>query len=183
ADFAIEAALIAKQVGRPVKLIWSRESDMTQASYRPQSLVRMQGGLGVEAQVSVLSAHCISQSITLSSGAILNAALPGPKALKGVVVDSLMAMFATNSMGDLFATEGIKDTPYRIPNLRVDFTPVRTKLPVATWRSVGHSVNGFAVESFIDELAHAANQDPLAFRQKLVAPASRQRRVLDALAA
>jgi CO/xanthine dehydrogenase Mo-binding subunit len=183
ADFATQAALIAKQVGRPVKLIWSRESDMTQASYRPQSMVRMQGGLSAEGQLAAMSAHCISQSITLSSGAILNAALPGPRALRGVVVDSLLAMFSTNSMGDLFATEGIKDTPYQIPNLRVDFTPVRTKLPVATWRSVGHSVNGFAVESFIDELAHAAGQDPLGFRHKLVAPGSRQRRVLDALAA
>jgi isoquinoline 1-oxidoreductase beta subunit len=182
ADFATQAALIAKQVGRPVKLIWSRESDMTQGSYRPISMVRMQGGLSAEGQLSALSAHCISQSITLSSGPVFNAALPGPKAMRGVVVDSLLAMFATNSMGDLFATEGIKDTPYQIPNLRVDFTPVRTKLPVATWRSVGHSFNGFAVESFIDELAHAAGQDPLGFRQKLIAPGSRQRRVLDALA-
>jgi isoquinoline 1-oxidoreductase subunit beta len=183
ADFATQAALIAKQVGRPVKLIWSRESDMTQGAYRPQSMVRMQGGLSAEGQLSAMSVHCVSQSITLSSGAILNAALPGPRAMKGVVVDSLLAMFSTNSMGDLFATEGIKDTPYQIPNLRVGFTPVRTKLPVATWRSVGHSVNGFAVESFVDECAHAAGQDPLAFRQKLVAPTSRQRRVLDALAA
>jgi CO/xanthine dehydrogenase Mo-binding subunit len=142
----------------------------------------MKGGLGADGKLSALTAHCISQSITLSSGPVLSAALPGPKALRGVVVDSLMAMFASNSMGDLFATEGIKDTPYQIPNLRVEFTPVRTKLPVATWRSVGHSFNGFAVESFIDELAHAAAQDPLAFRRQLVAPASRQRRVLDALA-
>jgi len=182
ADFATQAALIARQVKRPVKLIWSRESDMTQGSYRPQSAVVMKGGLGADGKLSALTAHCISQSITLSSGKILGAVVPGPKALRGVVVDSLMAMFASNSMGDLFATEGIKDTPYQIPNLRVEFTPVRTKLPVATWRSVGHSFNGFAVESFIDELAHAADQDPLAFRRQLVAPASRQRRVLDALA-
>jgi CO/xanthine dehydrogenase Mo-binding subunit len=125
ADFATQAALIAKQVKRPVKLSWSRESDMTQASYRPQSTVVMQGGLAASDELSAMSAHCISQSITLSSGPILGALVPGPRAMKGVVVDSLLAMFASNSVGDLFATEGIKDTPYQIPNLRVDFTPMQ----------------------------------------------------------
>lgn len=183
ADFATQAALIAKQVGRPVKLVWSRESDMTQGFYRPQSQVTLRGGLDHAGKVTALDARCVGQSITLSSGEALGAVIPGiPHALQGVVVSSLLAMFASNSVGDLFSTEGIKDSPYQVPNFRVDYTPVETKLPVATWRSVGHAFNGFAIESFVDELAHAAGQDPLAFRRAMLKPGSRQARVLDALA-
>ncbi|HEX4417243.1 MAG TPA: molybdopterin cofactor-binding domain-containing protein [Kofleriaceae bacterium] len=181
ADFAYQAAHIAKHVGRTVKMIWSRESDMTQAFYRPQYTTSMQGA--VEAgKVTALVAHGVSQSIALSSEPFFDAFLPGiPGPLKHVVVESMLAMFATNALPDIFATEGLRDTPYLIPNLRVDYTPVRTKLPVATWRSVGHSFNGFAMESFIDELARAANADPLAFRKQMVKPGSSQMRVLDAI--
>ncbi|HEV7559581.1 MAG TPA: molybdopterin cofactor-binding domain-containing protein, partial [Kofleriaceae bacterium] len=182
ADFAYQAAQIAKHVGRPVKMIWSRESDMTQAFYRPQYATSMQGAVE-GGKVTALAVHGVSQSIALSSAPFFDAFLPGiPTSLKRVVVDSMLAMFTTNSIPDVFATEGLRDTPYLIPNLRVDYTPVRTKLPVATWRSVGHSFNGFAMESFIDELAHAANADPIAFRKQMVKPGSSQMRVLDALA-
>jgi isoquinoline 1-oxidoreductase/isoquinoline 1-oxidoreductase beta subunit len=86
------------------------------------------------------------------------------------------------AVGDLINADGIDNTPYQFPNLRVATTPVRTGLPVTSWRSVGNSATGFAIESFIDELAHAANQDPFGFRRALLAAPSRQRRVLDALA-
>ncbi len=83
--------------------------------------------------------------------------MPGiPGGLKSMFVNSLLAMFSTNTVGDLFATEGLKGTPYRFKNLEITAAPVQTKLPVAAWRSVGNSVTGFAMESFVDELAHAA---------------------------
>jgi len=182
ADYAYEAAAIAKHVGRPVKMIWSRESDMTHGFYRPPFATTMQGGLA-GGKLTALVAHGVSQSIILSSGGVLEAVLPGiPHALKQVVIDSLIAMVGTNSVPDVFATEGITDTPYAVPNLRVGYTPVRTQLPVGSWRSVGHSFNAFAIESFIDELAHAAGADPIAFRRALLEPGSRQARVLDAVA-
>jgi isoquinoline 1-oxidoreductase beta subunit len=93
-----------------------------------------------------------------------------------------MAMFSSSSIGDLFSTDGIKDSPYRVPSFRAGFTPVRTKLPIGLWRSVGHSFTGFVMESFVDELALAAGQDPMAFRRTLLPPRSREVRVLDAVA-
>jgi isoquinoline 1-oxidoreductase subunit beta len=156
---------------------------MTQGFYRPIYAIKMDGGLAADGHATALRAHAISQSIALSSQELMGAALPGiPNAMKGMVVDSLLAMFSTNSVGDLFSTEGLKDTPYQIGNVLISASPVQTKLPVASWRSVGNSVTGFAAESFIDEMAHAAKADPLAFRRKHVKDGSRQARVLDALA-
>lgn len=183
ADVCAEAAVCSKRVKRPVKLVWSRESDMTQGFYRPIYAIKMDGGLAADGKATALRAHAISQSIILSSREMMGAALPGiPGAMKGMVVDSLLAMFSTDSMGDLFATEGLKETPYQIGNVQITTTPVQTKMPVSAWRSVGNSVTGFAAESFVDELAHAAKADPFAFRRKHVKEGSRQARVLDALA-
>jgi len=182
-DFAVQAALIAKQVGRPVKLIWSRESDMTQGFYRPLSAAFLRGAVSSDGRVSALGARCLGQSITLSQGDSMNAMIRGvPEAVRHVIVKSMLAMFSSNSIGDLFSTEGIRDTPYQIDNVRVDFTPVDCALPIATWRSVGHAFNAFAVESFLDELAHASRQDPLALRRALLPAGSRARTVLDAVA-
>ena len=182
-DICAQAASISRHVKRPVKLIWSRESDMTQGFYRPVYAVKFEGGVA-DGQVTGARMSCISQSIVLSSKGTLAAAMPGiPGGLKSMFVSSLLAMFSTNTVGDLFATEGLKGTPYRFKNLEITAAPVQTKLPVAAWRSVGNSVTGFAMESFVDELAHAARRDPLELRRQLLAPDSRQTRVLDALAA
>jgi isoquinoline 1-oxidoreductase subunit beta len=180
-DVCAQAAIIAKRVKRPVKLIWSRESDMTQGFYRPIYAVKVEGGVS-EGKVTGARMHCVSQSIALSSKDMLGAAIPGvPAPLKSRMVDSLLAMFSTNTMGDLFATEGLRDTPYRFGNFELAASPVQTKLPVSAWRSVGHSVTGFVMESFVDELAHAAKRDPLELRKQLLPEGSRQMRVLDAL--
>jgi isoquinoline 1-oxidoreductase subunit beta len=183
ADFAAQAAAIAQRIKRPVKMIWSRHSDMSQGFYRPSAMIAMSGGIDSTQKLVGLKAHCISQAITGSSANSLAALMPGvPAALQHVVVNSILGMFASSSIVDLFACEGMKDLPYQIDNVRVDFSPVRTKIPVATWRAVGHSLNGFALESFVDELAHAAKVDPLVFRTNMLPAGSKQRRVLDALA-
>jgi isoquinoline 1-oxidoreductase/isoquinoline 1-oxidoreductase beta subunit len=182
-DACAQAALISKHVKRPVKLQWTRESDMTQAFYRPVYAVKFEGGVA-DGKVTGARMSCISQSIVLSSRDMMSAAIPGmPGGLKSMFVNSMLAMFSTNTVGDLFATEGLKGTPYRFKNLEITASPVQTKLPVAAWRSVGNSVTGFAMESFVDELAHAAKRDPLEVRRQMLAPDSRQMHVLDALAA
>jgi isoquinoline 1-oxidoreductase beta subunit len=76
----------------------------------------------------------------------------------------------------------LKDLPYAFPNVRVEYVRQETGVPVGFWRSVGHSQNGFILESFIDEIAHAAGKDPLEFRRGLLAEKPRHRGVLDAVA-
>jgi len=183
-DFAVQAALIAKRVKRPVQMLWTRESDMTQGYYRPQLTAKLRGGVTADGHVAGIASHSIGQSITLSSLPAVGAALPTvSRVVQNVLVESLRGILATDTFPDMFTTEGIRDTVYAIPNLKVSVTPVSTKLPVASWRSVGHSFNGFVMESFVDELAHAAKVEPLEFRRRTLPPQARARRVLDAVAA
>ena len=182
-DVAAQAATISKRVGKPVKLIWSRDSDMTQGFYRPQFTALARGAFGADGRPTALGFHTLSQSIVLDSGDLAYAAMPGiPRALQRVIVESMLAMFSSGSLPDLFSTEGLRDTPYRVPHLRVEYTPVDSGVPVASWRSVGHSFTAFAVESFLDELAAAAGRDPVEVRRELLPEGSRARRVLDAVA-
>jgi CO/xanthine dehydrogenase Mo-binding subunit len=183
-DVAGHAAMIARRIGRPVQLIWSRESDMTQAYYRPQLTAHLRGGLGKDGKVTALAAHVIGQSLIVKQPIAARALFPSaiPAGLRRVMANSAVAMVGSNTLPDPVSTEGASDTPYQIPNVRVEFTPVAVKLPVSFWRSVGHSFTGFAMESFLDELAHAAKQDPLEFRRALLPADSRARRVLDAVA-
>ncbi len=184
ADFAVQAAHVSRKIGRPVQVIWSRESDMTQGFYRPQLAARMSGGVSADGVVTGLSAHVLGQFISLDFLPALGAALAGvPDGVRGTVIDALKGVFASGTIPDMFSTEGIRDTAYRIENLRVAMTPVNTRLPVASWRSVGHSFTGFAVEGFLDELAHAARIDPVELRRRVLPETSRARRVLDAVVA
>ena len=181
-DACAQAAQISKHVKRPVKLIWTRESDMTQAWYRPVYSAKVEGGVH-KGRVTGAKVHCVSQSIALSSdkmfGAVLSA-LPGP--MVDMVLRAALSIFSTGSFNDIFASEGLANSPYHFGNFRVSTEPVETKLPVSFWRSVGNSVTGFIAEGLVDELAVAAKQDPFALRRALLpATATRQLRVLDRL--
>ncbi len=182
-DYAAQAAMVAKAVRRPVKLIWSRESDMTQGFYRPAAFTSMRGAVH-DGRVVALRVHVRSQALTLDQLEGLRGGqatwLPG--FMRGLNARSMVALTAANTAVDMFATEGASDTPYRIPNLRVEYTPITTGISVGSWRSVGHSYTSFVIESMIDELAHAANRDPYAFRVAHLADGSRERRVLEAVA-
>ncbi len=182
-DFAIQAAHIAKRVGRPVQMTWSRESDMTQAYYRPFVNVRMRGGVAADGHVTGVAAHALGQSVISSLLPVAKGALPLPQGIQGTLLDAARGMVGSDTIMDPSTTEGIHDTSYALENFRVAFTPINTKLPVLFWRSVGHSFNGFAMESFIDELAHAAKKDPLELRRSMLPEGSRARRVLEATAA
>jgi isoquinoline 1-oxidoreductase beta subunit len=141
-----QAILVAKQVGKPVKLVWTREEDMTHDRYRPQAAVKLKTSLGADGFPVAFDARIAVGSIQRSVGM--------SKAENGLEPQ---------------ATEGIANTNYKIPNVRVGCMMKNTHIPVGFWRSVGSSQNAFFMESYVDELAHAAGQDPYKFRRALLA--------------
>jgi isoquinoline 1-oxidoreductase subunit beta len=142
ADFPAEAAQIARQVENPVQLVWTREDDMTHDFYRPASCHHLRGAIDGGGRPTAW-AH------TLASTAI-------------------GAQWNPNDPVENSEIGGAEQMPYAIPNVRLEFNNAASIVPRAWWRSVEHSFNGFVVESFIDELAAAAAQDPVAFRRSLL---------------
>jgi CO/xanthine dehydrogenase Mo-binding subunit len=158
-DFVAQAVAIAKAVpGLSVQLIWTRPEDMTHDFYRPPSIHVMRGAVA-GGKLVALSAKLVSPSITAR-------AFPS---------------FVQNG-NDPFMTEGLVNLTYDIPNVELSTVIEEVGLRVGYWRSVSHALNAFAVESFIDELALSAQQDPLAFRLALLDKLPRQRAVLERVA-
>lgn len=184
ADYVVEPVLLSKRLGRPVKVIWSRESDTRQGYYRPIASCIARGAIDGQGKPTAWSYHLLAQSIFAEQYDFLATLMPGwmPMVARQVMSRSVTAMMSSNSIPDMIATEGATTMPYAIDNVQVSFTPINTRVPVAFWRSVGHSYNGFFVESFIDELAHAAERDPFEFRRSLLAKRPRALRVLEAAA-
>jgi len=179
ADVIGHAAQISQRVKRPVKLVWTRESDMTQAWYRPVYAAKVVGGVR-DGKISGVRMRVLSQSIALSAGDWFGAVLSSlPRSVIDMLSGAALAIFSSGSFGDPFSTEGLQNTQYKFANFQLAAEPVQTKLPVASWRSVGNSVTAFIMESFVDELAVAAKQDPFALRRTVLS--ARQIRVLDAL--
>ncbi len=160
-DFTIDATLLSKLSGRPVKLIYTREDDMAAGYYRPAARVNFAAALDDKGQPQALRADIAAPSIMAGSG----------------------FMKLPDSGVDAMAVEGIADQPYAIPNQRIAYGRAEPGPQVWFWRSVGHSQNAFFLESFVDELAHAAKADPLAYRLALLADKPRHRAVLQAAAA
>lgn len=159
-DFIGQAAEIARAVpGVPVQVIWTRENDVQHDFYRPACASVMRGALDHTGRVIALEAVSASQPIVRDYGA-----------RSGVV----MARFDMNKA----SVEGMFDQPYAFPAMRVSHHAVSLPVPIGYWRAVGHSYQAFFLESFIDELAVAARQDPLAFRATLLEHHPRARRVL-----
>jgi isoquinoline 1-oxidoreductase beta subunit len=160
-DFVRQAVLIAKEVGQPVKLVWTREEDIRHDFYRPVAAARMTGGLDADGALIAWNIRTAGQSII---------AAVSPRVMQfGVDRNFLQGL--------------LEDMPYDVPNYRVDYAMRNTHVPVGVWRSVNHSQNAFFKESFVDEMAHAAAADPYLFRRKLLAKKPRQLAVLDAAAA
>ena len=149
-DYVGETVEIAKKANLPVKLTWSREDDMQHDYYRPASYVKFAAALDSDGWPVALTADV--------------ACPPFPTVVNGL---------------SSTAVQGIDDLRYSIPNFRVDYHVANTHVPVSYWRSVGHSQNGFFVESFIDELASASGKDPLEFRRRLLAGTPRMLGVLN----
>jgi isoquinoline 1-oxidoreductase beta subunit len=154
----LEAVQVSKAMRAPVKLMWTREDDMRGGYYRPYWYHRLAGGVNGEGEVVAWKQTIVGQSI-----------IAGTPFEQAMVKDGI----------DSTSVEGAADTPYLIPNLHVDLHSPRLPVPTLWWRSVGHSHTAFVVESFLDELAHAAGKDPFEVRRALLAKAPRHRRVLE----
>ena len=154
-----QAVQVSKALARPVKLVWTREQDIQHDRYRPQAALRLKAALGADGMPSAFDFRTAVGSITRSLG-----------------------WGAASSGVEPSAVEGLSNVPYRTGALNVDCALKNTHVPVMFWRSVGSSQNAFAVESFVDELAHAAGKDPLAYRRALLADRPDFLAVLDKLA-
>jgi len=144
-DYAAEAWQVAREVRKPVQLLWTREDDIQHDFYREYSYHRLAGSLDPQGGIVAWSHRIVSTSI--------RPVFDSPESLKD----------PGNS-----AEVGGADPPYSCPNVRVDYAPVRSVVPRAWWRSVVSSFTAFAVECFIDELAHAAWKDADEFRMGLL---------------
>ena len=144
ADFVMEAAQVAKISSKPVMVLWTREDDMQHDFYRPASYHMLQGALDGEGKLAAWKHFQTSTSIA-AKWSQKGADDPG--------------------MGEFGSGATI---PYSTPNVRIEYTLAHSSAPRAWWRSVEHSSSGFVMESFVDELAHASGQNPLAFRLKLI---------------
>jgi isoquinoline 1-oxidoreductase subunit beta len=164
-DYVRQAVLIAKQMpGIPVKLIWTREEDMTHCAYHPITQCKMTGGFDASGNLTALHMRISGQSISAS--------LAPQNLQNGMDPVTFQGLNPTGAEG-VFG--------YDIPNLLIDHAMRNTHIIAGFWRGVNTNHNAIYVESFIDELAHASGQDPLEFRRKLLKP--NHRAVLDAVAA
>lgn len=158
-DFVVQAALLSKEAKAPVKLIWTREDDMTQGPFRPAMVNKLRAAIDSQGNVIALQHTVIGGSIQNQWGG-----------LKPDKADD-WAMEAINR----------EDSPYEIPNFLLDYHHAETTVPLLWWRSVYSSTNAFGHESFIDEMAHAIRKDPLEFRLQLMQKHERFRIALETL--
>jgi isoquinoline 1-oxidoreductase subunit beta len=158
ADFVSEAVHVAKTAGVPVKVLWTREDDIRGGYYRPLFLHRVEVGLDARGSPVAWRHVVVGQSIL--------AGTPFEAAVKNGVDDA--------------SVEGVTGSPYLegVPARQVSLHSPRNAIPVLWWRSVGNTHTAFAMESTIDELAHAAGKDPLAYRAALLARHPRHLRAL-----
>jgi isoquinoline 1-oxidoreductase beta subunit len=164
-DFVHQAVAIAKQLpGTPVKLLWTREEDMLHGAYHPITQARLVGGLDAKGDLVGLRMRISGQSILAS-------------VRPGWLRDGA-DMFTFQGL----LPEGDHGISYSIPNLLVDHAMRNPPIPPGFWRGVNVNQNAIYMESFMDELAHAAGADPLAFRRKLMGDNPKGLAVLNAVA-
>ena len=141
-DYGAEAATVSKAMGRPVQIVWTREEDLRQDFYRPCGMHRLRAALDASGRLIAWDQHLANPSRYAYALA------------KRPPVDS-----------ELYPD----DFPARfLPHVRLAYTPVESGIPLGAWRSTLHSSNAFAVQSFVDELAHAQDRDPLELRLELI---------------
>lgn len=172
ADFLKQTLLIAMAVKAPVKLIWSREEDMTHDAYRAGMLHEISGATDSSGALLALSHRVVSPSHMLY--VFPRTAYPEAK--------DWSEPLTPPPQYDPMAVEGLLDIPYEVPHQRVEQHRLELDVPTSVWRTTGHGPNNFALESFMDELASAARLDPLAFRRKALGTNARATKVLDTLA-
>jgi isoquinoline 1-oxidoreductase beta subunit len=158
-DWVIDSIRVSKAISRPVQVVWTREHDMQHDNYRPASYHVLRGGLDRAGKLVAWTHRVVAPSvIAWHAPGVLP---PGSAAAAGEALD------------------GAADLAYAIPNLRVDYCPVQTPVPVGWWRSVYASQTCFANETFLDEIARAGGRDPLDLRRELLADSPRHLAVLN----
>jgi isoquinoline 1-oxidoreductase beta subunit len=158
-DFVEDAVYTSKAAGIPIKLVWTREDDIRNDPYRGGSVSSMVAELTPDGKVTTLKHTMVCSSIVAR-------AIP----------------FLFKNGIDPLAGNGMTNTPYQIPNQLVDWHRLNVAIPVGFWRAPYANSNTFATESFIAELAHAAGQDPVAFRLAMLEPGSPPHVVLERVA-
>jgi isoquinoline 1-oxidoreductase beta subunit len=155
-DFVMDALETAKAIGGgPVKVMWTREDDLTHSFYRPSTYNVFRAALDAQAKPTAWFTRVVGPGILVQKG------------------------FAPAGSIDGAAMAALRDLPYDIPNVRIEWVNKDFGVPLGFWRSVGSSQNGFIVESFVDELAHLAGQDPYEYRRALLGKSPRHRAVLE----
>ena len=158
-DVFIQAARASQAARRPVKLIWSREEDIQHDFYRPAAAASLSAVLSPDGRIEALQARLACSSIYIRNF---------PERVKDGV--------------DPKSVEGVVDLPYALAHFDVYYAMRNTAVPVGFWRGVGYTQNCFFFESFLDELARHAGQDPLALRLQLLQDKPRHRALLERLA-
>jgi isoquinoline 1-oxidoreductase beta subunit len=154
-DFIAAAVEASKAVGKPVKLLWTREDDTTHDTYRPPAFDTATAAFDKEGHLTAWKLHLVGPSVTA-------------RMFPAVVEKQI----------DPFVIEAATNYPYDVPNVHVDYVQQEVGVDVGYWRSVSHALNCFVAESFMDELAWAQKKDPVEFRMALLAKQPRYRGVL-----
>lgn len=166
-DFVGQAVRVAMDCGgKPVQLIWSREEDTTHDFYRPMHMAQLRAAFDASDKLIGLRIQSAGDAIT-------------PQ----VIARTMPVLAGPFEAPDKTTAEGLFDLPYGVAHQKMSHVSTHTGVPVGFWRSVGHSHNAFFSESFVDEMARAAKQGPLAFRRELLAHAPRYLAVLNLAAA
>lgn len=159
-DFIRQCAQLANAVkGRPVRMIWTREQDIQHDFYRAGFVARVRAGIDPAGKLTVMTARIAGQSLLA-----YQRRSPKPP------------------MPDATVVAGALNPRYAIPNTLIEHVETTLPVPIGFWRAVGFSQNGFISECGIDEAAHLAGQDPLAFRRVLLSGKVRELKVLDTVA-
>ncbi len=153
-DEVAQAVAVSKAVGKPVKLIWTREEEIRQGRYRTQAAIRFKAGFAADGTPIALDMR--NSAGSSNPGAVRNGLDPQ-------------------------TTQGLVNTAYKLPSYRVVSILKNTHVPLGPWRAPGHSQNVFFMESFIDEMAHAVGKDPVTLRRELLAHRPDFQQVLDLL--
>jgi len=155
-DYIAEAIYISKEIKGPVKVLWTREDDMTMGPFRPGTLSSLRGGIDKSGKVVALQHKVVAPSIMFNQ---FGGADPKKKEDPG-------------------AMEGISESWYEIPNVLTHNIYAEVNIPIGWWRSVYSSTTAFAHECFIDELANAAGKDPIEFRLAMISKNTRMKNLL-----
>ncbi len=168
-SIAAQVAVIAKAVGRPVQLTWSRPEDFIRDHVRSPALGRLSAAMNAEGAVTGLTVRVAAASTMRELACRMD----------GQQADN--ARKSASGQYDVLALEGAQ-IPYAIPNITIDHFPVSMPMPTGPWRGLANSYNCFFVEGFIDELAHKAGVEPLSFRMQMLIGQTRLARCLTGVA-